>query len=159
MADLRTGTRITPDTVFDIGSISKQFTATAVLLLAGAGTLSLDDPLAKHLGGLPAWSHRVTLAQLMHHTSGIPDYQQRLLDEGHPVSEPTTQQQALQTLAAVRRLAFSPGSAWEYSNSNYLLLADSVAARPLGGQLPDRHRRRTLVAQRQPGGRSRHPAR
>jgi CubicO group peptidase (beta-lactamase class C family) len=135
MADLKTGAKITPDTVFDIGSISKQFTATAVLLLAEAGRLKLDDPLAEHLDGLPAWSHRVTLAQLMHHTSGIPDYQQRLLDEGHPVSKPTTQQQALQTLAAVDRLGFRPGSAWEYSNSNYLLLAE-VVRRESGRTLP-----------------------
>jgi CubicO group peptidase (beta-lactamase class C family) len=135
MANLRTGAKITPATVFDVGSISKQFTATGILLLAHAGKLKLDDPLAEHLAGLPAWSHRVTLRQLVHHTSGIPDYQQRLVDEGHPFSEPTTQQQALDTLTAVRRLAFSPGSAWEYSNSNYLLLAE-VVRRESGTTLP-----------------------
>lgn len=58
--------RTEPDTVFDIGSVSKQFTATAVLLLAQDGRLSLDDTVAEHLTGLPPWAGRVTLSQLVH---------------------------------------------------------------------------------------------
>ena len=63
---------ITPETVFDIGSVSKQFTATAVLLLQQEGKLSVNDRLSHHLDGLPGWADQVTVAQLMHHVSGIP---------------------------------------------------------------------------------------
>ena len=73
---------ITPDTVFDIGSVSKQFTATAVLLLEQDGKLSVNDRLSRHLDGLPGWADQVTLAQLMHHVSGIPETEDVLLDKG-----------------------------------------------------------------------------
>jgi CubicO group peptidase (beta-lactamase class C family) len=73
---------ITADTVFDAGSVSKQFTATAVLLLQQEGKLSVDDRLSRHVDGLPAWSDQVTLAQLMHHVSGIPETEDILLNKG-----------------------------------------------------------------------------
>ncbi len=131
VAELATGNAITPNTVFDIASVSKQFTATAVLLLVEAGKLTLDDSLSKHVPGLPGWAGTVTVAQLMHHTSGIPDYTGLLQA---PYSERTTQEQALQALAAVPELEFAPGTKFEYSNSNYLLLgeiAHRVSAEPL----------------------------
>ena len=136
VADLATGAEITTDTVFDIASVSKQFTATAILLLADAGRLTLDDPLFDHVPGLPAWAATVTVAQLVHQTSGIPDYIGLLEDEGYQYSEPTTQDQALQALASVSKLEFDPGAQFEYSNSNYLLLAEIV--RQVSGQpLPE----------------------
>jgi CubicO group peptidase (beta-lactamase class C family) len=136
IADLQTGAEITKDTVFDIASVSKQFTATAILLLADDGKLSLDDTLASHVPGLPEWAETVTLAQLMHQTSGIPDYIGLLEDEGYAYSDRTTQEQALQALAKVPELQFEPGAQFDYSNSNYLLLAD-VVQRVSGQSLPD----------------------
>jgi CubicO group peptidase (beta-lactamase class C family) len=74
----------------------------------------------------------------MHHTSGIPDYQRLLEDQGFELTERTTQQQTVEALAGVRDLDFSPGSDWTYSNSNYVLLAEvvrRVSGQPLGQYL------------------------
>lgn len=125
VADLDTSDKITPQTVFDIASVTKQFTATAILLLVDAGRLRLRDPLSRHLDGFPPWSSTVTLEQLMHHTSGVPDYLKLLDSQGHPESELTTRQQALATLRTAK-LSFQPDKGWEYSNSNYLLLGEVV---------------------------------
>jgi CubicO group peptidase (beta-lactamase class C family) len=73
---------ITADTVFDAGSASKLFTATAVLLLQQEGKLSVDDRPSRQVDGLPAWSDQITLAQPMHHVSGIPETEEILLNEG-----------------------------------------------------------------------------
>src|ERR1700738_4975912 len=82
LANMALGAKITADTVFDIASVSKQFTATAILLLADAGKLTLNDPLAQYMSEMPPWAANVTLTQLMHHTSGIPDYTDLLLEQG-----------------------------------------------------------------------------
>lgn len=128
VADLNDGTPITTDTAFDIASVSKQFTATAALLLAGAGELSPDDPLADHVPGLPAWSRTVTIGQLIHQTSGIPDYVGLLYDAGYQDGDRTTNADALKAVAEVADLEFEPGTQWDYSNSNYLLLGQVVEA-------------------------------
>jgi CubicO group peptidase (beta-lactamase class C family) len=126
LADLESGEKITERTVFDIASVSKQFTATAVLLLADNGKLSIEDSLASHVPGLPPWAETVTVSQLIHQTSGIPDYIGLLEDAGYAYTDPTTQAQAVQALANVPELEFDPGTQFEYSNSNYLLLAEIV---------------------------------
>lgn len=128
VADRRTGAKITQETVFDIGSVSKQFTATSVLLLASRGQLSLRDRVSEHVSGMPAWATTVSLDQLMHQTSGIPDYLELMLTQRHQLSDRTTEQQSLRSLATVRRLDFAPGTQWHYSNSNYLLLRAVVEA-------------------------------
>lgn len=128
VADLDSGTEITTDTAFDIASVSKQFTATAALLLAGAGKLSLGDPLADYVPGLPAWSRTVTISELIHQTSGIPDYVGLLYDAGYQDGDRTTNADALKALAEARDLEFEPGTRWNYSNSNYLLLGLVVEA-------------------------------
>jgi CubicO group peptidase (beta-lactamase class C family) len=135
VANTATGDEITTDTVFDIASVSKQFTATAILLLAKAGKLTLGDPLSKHMAELPTWAATVTLAQLMHQTSGIPDYVELLESDGKNYSDRTTEDQALQALAAVPKLEFQPGDHFEYSNSNYLLLGE-IVHRVSGEPLP-----------------------
>ncbi len=135
IANLASGTPIGPQTVFDIASVSKQFTATAILLLAQEGKLALENPLSDHVAGLPAWAGTVTVGQLMHHTSGIPDYGDLLSDAGHEESDRTTQGQAIGALAGVPTLEFQPGTRFEYSNSNYLLLAE-VVRRVSGEPLP-----------------------
>ncbi|AYE96129.1 hypothetical protein C0J29_16265 [Mycobacterium paragordonae] len=136
LADISNGAKITAETVFDIASVSKQFTATAVLLLAAAGKLTMDDSLAQYLPEMPPWAADVTLAQLMHHTSGIPDYVGLLQEQGFSYADRTTEAQALQVLAAVPELVFKPGARFEYSNSNYLLLGETVH-RLSGKPLPD----------------------
>ncbi|QYL28802.1 D-alanyl-D-alanine carboxypeptidase precursor [Mycobacterium shottsii] len=136
IADLATNKKVTKDTVFDIGSVSKQFTATAVLLLVNEGRLTLDDPLAHYVPDLPDWSSAVTVAQLMHHTSGIPDYTGLLEDQGYQMSDRTTQAQALAAIQGAPELEFKPGNRFEYSNSNYLLLAEIVRL-VSGKSLPD----------------------
>jgi CubicO group peptidase (beta-lactamase class C family) len=136
VADLDQGKLITPETVFDIGSVSKQFTATAILLLVADGTLSLGDPLSRHVSGLPGWADTVSVDQLLHHTSGIPDYFELLTDGGHEFTDQVSQEQTLQVLATVPSLRFVPGSRWEYSNSNYVLLAE-VVKQVSGQPLPD----------------------
>jgi CubicO group peptidase (beta-lactamase class C family) len=135
-ADIATGEAITTDTVFDIGSVSKQFTASAALLLAGSGKLSLDDPLSKYLTEFPAWASTVTVTELIHQTTGIPEYEALLNSRGFQAGNRTTQEQALQAVAAVPQLSFPPGSRFAYSGSNYLLLGE-VVHRVSGQPLPE----------------------
>ena len=126
LADLESAKTIDTETVFDIASVSKQFTAAAILLLEDAGKLRLQDPLSTYLPDLPTWSHTTTLAQLMHHTSGIPDYPPLLQRQGHKFTDRATHSQTLKALGSVKQLEFAPGSSWAYSNSNYVLLAEVV---------------------------------
>ncbi|OBK21416.1 hypothetical protein A5634_10380 [Mycobacterium asiaticum] len=126
LSNISNGAKITADTVFDIASVSKQFTATAILLLFAAGKLALDDPLSQYMSEMPPWASKVTVAQMMHHTSGIPDYVGLLQEQGYSYADRTSQAQALQALAAAPELVFTPGSRYQYSNSNYLLLGEIV---------------------------------
>ena len=129
VSDLRRQTPITDDTVFDIGSVSKQFTATAVLLLEQDGKLSVNDRLSRHLDGLPGWADQVTLAQLMHHTSGIPETEDILLKQGFKPQDRVTQKTLRKAIAEIKHLEFRPGERWAYGNPNYHLLADVVERR------------------------------
>ncbi|MBI2701128.1 hypothetical protein A9W98_06355 [Mycobacterium gordonae] len=136
LANVANGGKITAETVFDIASVSKQFTATAVLLLAAAGKLTTDDALAQFLPEMPPWATNVTVSQLMHHTSGISDYVGLLQEQGFSYADRTTEAQALQALAGAPELMFKPGSHYQYSNSNYLLLGE-IVHRVSGEALPD----------------------
>jgi CubicO group peptidase (beta-lactamase class C family) len=133
IANLTTHAPISAATVFDIASTTKQFTAAAILLLVEANKLTLNDLLSQHVSGLPAWAASVTVNQLMHQTSGIPDYVELLQAD---YRDRTTQTQALKALEAVPKLEFAPGSKFEYSNSNYLLLGE-IVSRVSGQPLPD----------------------
>ena len=124
LADLDTGKELTPDTIVDFASISKQFTATAILLLEQQGVLSQDDTLATWVHDLPEWASSVTLRDLIHHTSGIPDYVY-LLDAG---DDEVTTNADVNTVLADHQLGGEPGTYFEYSNSNYVLLAEVVEA-------------------------------
>lgn len=136
IADLASGAKITTDTVFDIASVSKQFTATAILLLVEAGKLTLDDPISQYVPELPDWAQTVTVEQLMHQTSGIPDYVALLAARGYQVSDRTIEAEARQALAAAPELQFKPGTRFDYSNSNYLLLGE-IVHRASGQPLPE----------------------
>jgi CubicO group peptidase (beta-lactamase class C family) len=138
---MSSGNPITTHTVFDIASVSKQFTATALLLLVDGDKLTLNDPLSRYVPELPTWASTVTVGQLMHQTSGIPEYVGLLEAQGFQLADQTTEDQALQALVGVPKLEFQPGSRFEYSNSNYLLLGEiihRVAREPLPQFLSER---------------------
>ncbi|WP_051773734.1 serine hydrolase domain-containing protein [Streptomyces sp. NRRL S-237] len=124
-ADLTTGRAITSKTVFDMASNSKQFTADAVLLLAGQHRLALTDPLSDFLDDPPAWTRDVTLGDLMRHTSGITDYQDPLEAKGIELTDPAGQKEAIAAILAAQPQE-PPGKRFSYSNSNYVLLAHVV---------------------------------
>jgi CubicO group peptidase (beta-lactamase class C family) len=137
-ASLETLEAIDDDTVFDIGSVSKQFTATAILLLVDQGELALEDTLSDHLTELPVWADEVTIDQLLHHQGGIPDYIDLLQEEGYEYTDATTVDDAMQAIATVEDLDFEPGSRFEYSNTGYFLLsqvAEAVTQTTLGDYL------------------------
>jgi CubicO group peptidase (beta-lactamase class C family) len=130
-ARLEPRTAATPTMRYSIGSVSKQFTAAAILLLQEAGKLSLDDKVGKYVPGL-ARGNDVTIRQLLSHTSGYQDYwPQDYVITG--MLRPTTAQQILDVWAR-RALDFEPGAKWQYSNTNYIiagLIVDKVAGEPL----------------------------
>jgi CubicO group peptidase (beta-lactamase class C family) len=136
VADLERGRPIEVSTTFPIASVSKQFTATVVLLLADDGELSLADPLADWLPDLPPWSERVTIGDAMRMTSGIPDYVALRERAGVGWTERRTQRDSLAEITAMQELDFPPGERFEYSNSNYFLLTEIVRA-ATGHALPD----------------------
>lgn len=125
VADLQSGAPATPRTVYQIGSISKQFTAAAVLRLVERSKLSLDDRATDVLAELPADWREVRLRHLLHQTSGIPDFLflPELAAQSTDLHRPAAE---LVELIARQPLQFSPGERWSYSNSNYTLLAAAI---------------------------------
>jgi CubicO group peptidase (beta-lactamase class C family) len=118
---------ITAATVFYAGSVSKQFTATSIVLLAERGKLSLDDPITKFIPELPDSTYgRVTLRQMLHHTSGVADLYVAMGRAGIPVADVFSDSAAIQLLAS-QPLNFPPGDRYSYSNGAYFLLAQVVA--------------------------------
>jgi CubicO group peptidase (beta-lactamase class C family) len=122
LADLANNVPITPDTRFYIGSVSKQFTAACIALLAERGRLSLDDGLRRHVPELPAVYDGVTIRHLIHHTSGMRDFQ-TLLDTTGRTDDVNTPQDIIALMARQRALRFAPGSRYEYNNTGYFFLA------------------------------------
>ncbi|HET8818096.1 MAG TPA: serine hydrolase domain-containing protein [Xanthomonadaceae bacterium] len=132
MADVDGAVVSTPATNYRLASVTKQFTAAAVLLLAEDGRLSLDDPLARWLPSLPPTPGAATLHQVLAHTSGLLDY------EDHVPEAAATQVRdadVLRLLEPHDRTLFRPGTAHRYSNSGYALLA-LVVARVSGRSFP-----------------------
>ena len=107
----------TDSTIYQSGSVGKQFTSALIVRLAGEGRLGLDDPIARWLPeGPPGW-RRITVRHLLTHTSGIPDYADSTLDYRRDYTD-----DELVRLAAGLRPRFEPGARWSYSNTGYLLL-------------------------------------
>jgi CubicO group peptidase (beta-lactamase class C family) len=129
MADLNHDIKVTPATVFDVGSIAKQFTAATILLLTQEGKLSLDDSIRKYLPEVPDFGVPVTLQQMLHHTSGLRDYEQLLWFNGWRLDSPDllTDEDILGIVSRQKELNFPPGSDFDYSNTNYMLLARVVS--------------------------------
>ncbi len=127
LADLESARAITPDTPFEIASLSKQFTALAVLMLQQEHRLSLEDEVHLRLPELPDFGAPIKLLDLLHHTSGLRE-QRALLDlVGYSPQDVMTQADALRLIEQQRELNFAPGTRWMYSNTGYTLLAEMVA--------------------------------
>lgn len=128
MADLNHDVKITPATVFHVGSISKQFTAAAILILARDGKISLDDPIRKYLPEIPDFGAPITLRQLLHHTSGLRDWEELLGFDGWRIyGDVVTDDDVVAVMSHQKDLNFIPGSKFMYSNTGYTLLAQVVA--------------------------------
>ena len=117
-ADIKNNIDFTPATPCYLASLSKQFTAMAVMILTEQKKLSYSDLLYKYFPELPAYAQKITIRNLLNHTSGIPDYVELGLE--HPG---LTDKEVLDFLTHKDSLGFLPGDKFEYSNSNYVLLA------------------------------------
>jgi CubicO group peptidase (beta-lactamase class C family) len=135
-ANLEHGVAIGPDTAFDVSSVSKQFTAAAVALLAERGLLSLDDPVREHLPELRAHGVPLTLSHLIHHTGGVRDYLDLLDLAGRSAADGHTLDELVRLIGGQSGLNFAPGTAHLYSNSGYVLLA-AVVERATGRGLAE----------------------
>ena len=120
LADIETGVAVTPATSFRLASVTKQFTAAAILTLVEAGSLALDDRLGELLAGVPVFAQDVTVRQLLAHTSGLPDYEPLT---GKADGPQLSDRDVLALLRKAKGLYFKPGTSWRYSNSAYALLA------------------------------------
>jgi CubicO group peptidase (beta-lactamase class C family) len=138
LANLETRKPITSDTAFLLASVTKQFTAMAIMILADRGELKYDDPLGKFFPEFLPFAQEVTVRMLLNHTTGFPEYDELfwkrgLIDDDWPRSsksprsafEPTSKD-ALNLLADAKTLSFRPGEEYEYSNSGYVILAQIV---------------------------------
>ncbi len=121
IANLEYGIANGPDTVFRIGSVSKQFTAMAIALLAEQGALSLDDDIHEYFPEMPDYGEPVTIRQLIHHTSGLRDY--LTLAWLADWTEDFSVDEALQIIVRQQELNFPPGTEHLYSNTGYFLLS------------------------------------
>lgn len=134
MANLDYNIPLSPQSVFYLASVSKQFTAISALLLARQEKLSLDDPIRKFVPELPELYSQVTVRHLIHHTSGIRDYLTLVSLAGNRLEEVSTNEEALELIARQKELNFKPGEQYLYSNSGYVLLA-IIVQRVSGGSL------------------------
>jgi CubicO group peptidase (beta-lactamase class C family) len=125
MADLERHVPLTVKSVFNVGSLTKQFTATGIALLAIDGKLALSDDIRILIPELQDYGSTVTIDHLLHHTSGMRDHRELLPLAGWGGGQ-IDNHVALQMLARQRALNFAPGNEWQYSNSNYLLLAEAI---------------------------------
>ncbi len=132
LANLEQNVPITPQSVFDIGSTSKQFTAASILLLEMQGKLSINDDVRKSIPELPDYGQKVTILHLLNHTSGLRDYLTLMDLAGIHIDGVTTDEDALQIISRQKALNFAPGSDWLYSNTGFFLL--SVIVKRVSGK-------------------------
>lgn len=125
-ANLEYGIANTPETVFQIASVSKQFTAFAIYLLAKEGKLSLEDDIRKYIPELPTYEKPIRIRHLLAHTSGIRDLAAILTLAGWHIEDVITTEQILKVTARQKELNFETGTAFGYSNTGYTLLAQII---------------------------------
>ncbi|MGH8030179.1 MAG: serine hydrolase domain-containing protein, partial [Arenimonas sp.] len=126
LADVGSGAPLTADSVFRIGSISKQFAAAGLLKLVEAGKLSLDDPLSKFVPDFPNGAH-ITVLELLNHTSGVKDYTRIKAWREGPIETDLSTAQLLATFKDATP-DFAPGEDWAYDNSGYALVGAVIEA-------------------------------
>jgi len=122
IANLDYGIPITPATVFDIASISKQFTAACILILAERGKLSLNDDIRRFIPEFPDYGSKIEIRHLIHHTSGIRDWVWLLVLAGIPFENILSREDLYDLISRQKELVFAPGEEYKYSNSGYNLL-------------------------------------
>jgi len=122
MANLEYGVRNTSSTVFHMASVSKQFTACAIYLLAQDGKLSIDDDIRHYVPELHDFGHTITIRHLLHHTSGLRDQWNLLALAGWRLEDVITEQDILDLIWRQTALNFTPGDQYLYSNTGYTLL-------------------------------------
>src|SRR6266478_7575048 len=132
LANLEENVPITPQSVFDIGSTSKQFTAASILLLEKRGKLSVNDDVRKYAPELPDYGQKITILHLLNHTSGLRDYLGLMDLAGIHTDSVTTDEDALQIIIRQKALNFEPGSDCLYSNTGFFLL--SVIVKRVSGK-------------------------
>jgi len=127
LAEMEHNVPNTPQTIFESGSVAKQFTATAVVLLSLDGKLSLDDPVRKHIPELPEYGSPLTIRHLMNHTAGLRDWGTVMALTGVGRGDRVVNQDlAIDLIVNQKGLDFVPGAEYSYSNSGYQLLAEIV---------------------------------
>ena len=127
ISNLETETLISKESLIEAGSVSKQFTAAAILILEDQGMLSLDDPISKYVSGLPSYGSKIRIRQLIHHTSGLREWSDIAELAGWPVVLAIPDNQSvIDMIRRQKSLNSEPGEMYNYSNSNYILLAQIV---------------------------------
>jgi len=126
MANLEYGVPIGPETIFHMASVSKQFTAFSIVLLARQGKLNLDDDIHSYLRWFPDLKEKITIRQLLNHTSGVRDQWQLLATAGTRLDDVITQEHIVRLLSSQQALNFKPGEQYMYSNSGFTMLAEIV---------------------------------
>jgi CubicO group peptidase (beta-lactamase class C family) len=132
MADLERKVPLNADSVLDLGSTGKQFTAMLMLLLEQKGLLPLTDSIQKHLPELPAYSKAITIQHLIYHTSGLRDYTTLMYTANKPFENSYNDQELFDLIVRQQGVNFPPGEEFLYSNTGYLLLG--VIAQRVGGK-------------------------
>jgi CubicO group peptidase (beta-lactamase class C family) len=125
-ANLDHGIALDGRSVFYLASVSKQFTAAAIALAEADGYLSVDDDVRTHIPELPEYAARISIRQLVHHTSGLRDYLTLITLSGRRADDHWSDAALLGLIARQRALNFEPGSEYLYSNTGYVLLAEIV---------------------------------
>jgi len=126
MANLELGMAITPQSVFDIGSVSKHITAMAILLLEQEHKLSLDDDVRKYLPEIPDYGSKITIRHMLHHISGLRNYDDLFDLEGIPEADLTTDRDAMELIVRQKGVNFRAGEEFLYSDTNYFLMSQIV---------------------------------
>jgi CubicO group peptidase (beta-lactamase class C family) len=122
MGSVELGVPLSAESVFYMGSVSKQFTGAAVVLAQERGYLSLDDDVRKYIPEIPDYGHTITLRQMLHHTSGLRDFLSLYALAGRDVADVHSEAEVIEMIARQKALNNVPGEAWLYSNTNYYLL-------------------------------------
>lgn len=123
MANLDYNIPNSPQMVYYVGSVSKQFTAATILLMAQRGLISLDDPVRKYFPELPEYNKPLTIRHLVHHTGGVRDIYTLMALAGIGMQDVLSERRALGLITSQKELNFDPGADYLYSNSGYYLLA------------------------------------